>query len=64
MFAHYFSIKKTLFLLVFIYFIYLTKSALGINLSDKYSMPEIVKYPLVVADCTIHLKVNFCNRPH
>ena len=60
MFANYFFIKKALFVLVFIYFLYLTKSALGIDLLDKYAMPQFVKYPLIVADCAVHLKVNFC----
>lgn len=60
MVVNYFSLKKSLFLLVIIYLVYLTKSALGIDLLEGYALPEFVKYPLVIADCTVHLKVNFC----
>ena len=56
------SLKKALLLLIFIYLVYLTKSALGIDLSHKYSLPQFVKYPLIVADCAVDLKINFCKK--
>ena len=64
MFAKSFPLKKFLLLFSFIYLVYLIKCALGINLLDSYALPEFVKYPLVVADCTVHLKVEFCKQNH
>ncbi len=59
---HYLSLKKALLLLILIYVVYLTKSALGIDLSHRYSLPQFVKYPLLVTDCVVDLKVNFCKK--
>lgn len=56
------SIKKAFLLLSFIYLVYLTKSFLGINFLERYSMPRFVKYPLIAADCAVDLKINFCTR--
>ena len=64
MFANYYSLKKAFLLLIFIYLVYLTKTALGINLLDKYHAPQFVKYPLVVAGCAVEFKVNFCKKTH
>ncbi len=62
MFANYSPRKKALLLLVFIYLGYLIKSALGINVLNKYAVPQFVKYPLIMADCAVDLKINFCNK--
>ena len=56
------STKKAFLLLTFIYLGYLTKSVLGINLLQRYSMPRFVKYPLIAADCAVDLKINFCTK--
>lgn len=55
-----FSGKKSFWMLVFFYFIYLTKSAFGINISDKYTAPKFFKAPLTTIDCVFHMKGNFC----
>ncbi len=54
--------KRTLLVLILIYLIYLVKCALGINISNRYTVPGFVKYPLIVTDCVVDLKINFCQR--
>lgn len=62
MFANSSPKKKAFLILVFIYLVYLIKSALGINLLEKYAVPQFIKYPLMVADCAVDLKINFCKK--
>jgi hypothetical protein len=56
------TVKKAFLLLSLIYLVYLIKTALGINILDKYSAPRFIKYPLIAADCAVDLKINFCRK--
>ena len=40
------SIQRVLGVLVVLYLLYLVKSALGINLSDRYSAWDFLKFPI------------------
>lgn len=55
------SLKNSSLSLVCIYIIYLSKSALGINLSDQYSLPNFFKIPLTAMDCMMPIKGNYCH---
>jgi hypothetical protein len=54
------SYKKSFWLLVVFYLMYLSKSALGINISNKYTAPKFIKAPLVTVDCVFKTKIKFC----
>lgn len=55
------SLKKSSLGLVCLYVIYLSKSALGINLSDRYTLPNFFKIPLTAMDCMMPIKGNYCH---
>lgn len=54
--------KKLSLMMVSIYLLYLGKSALGINLSDKYSVPQLFKAPFTVMDCVLPIEGNYCHQ--
>lgn len=41
-----FKFKRVSLLVIFVYLAYLTKSAMGINISKQYSIPNVFKVPL------------------
>jgi hypothetical protein len=49
-------LKRLSSLLFVLYFAYLLKSALGINLSQTYSAPTVFKIPLKTIDRTVKIK--------
>ena len=54
--------KKLSLMMVSIYLLYLGKSALGINLSDKYSVPQLFKAPFAAMDCVLPIEGNYCHQ--
>ena len=54
--------KKLSLMMVSIYLLYLGKSAIGINLSDKYSVPQLFKAPFVAMDCILPIEGNYCHQ--
>jgi hypothetical protein len=52
--------KKSFLLLVGFYLMYLSKSALGINISNKYTAPRFFKVPLETVDCVFKTEIKFC----
>lgn len=54
--------KKLSLMMVTVYLLYLGKSALGINLSDKYSAPQLFKAPFVAMDCVLPIEGNYCHQ--
>jgi hypothetical protein len=52
--------KKLSLMMVTVYLLYLGKSALGINLSDKYTVPQLFKAPFVAMDCILPIEGNYC----
>ena len=54
--------KKLSLMMVSIYLLYLGKSALGINLSDKYSAPQLFKAPFAAMDCILPIEGNYCHQ--
>lgn len=55
-------LKKSSLILVCLYVIYLSKSALGINISDRYTLPKFFKLPLVAMDCMLPIEGNYCHQ--
>jgi hypothetical protein len=49
-------LKKILFLASLLYCAYLAKSALGINLSDRYTAPTVLKIPLKALNHPVTVK--------
>jgi hypothetical protein len=49
-------LKKTSFLVSLLYCAYLAKSALGINLSDRYAAPTVFKIPLKALNHPVTVK--------
>ena len=58
----FFSLKfsKLPLALILFYLVYLGKSALGINISSKHSVPKIFKLPLMTLDCVLPIAGNYC----
>lgn len=54
-------LKRASLLSIAFYSVYLGKTALGVNISDKYSVPLVFKYPLMAADCVVAVKGNYCH---
>jgi hypothetical protein len=52
--------KKSFWILVGFYLMYLSKSALGINISNKYTAPRFFKVPLETVDCVFKTEIRFC----
>lgn len=55
--------KKLSLMMVTIYLLYMGKSALGINLSDKYTAPKLLKAPFAAIDCILPIEGNYCYKP-
>lgn len=56
-----FKVKKLSLMMVTIYLLYLGKSALGIDFSDKYSAPQLFKAPFAAMDCILPIEGNYCH---
>lgn len=54
--------KKLSLMMVTIYLLYLGKSALGINLSDRYTAPQLFKAPFAAMDCVLPIEGNYCHQ--
>lgn len=52
--------KQLSLMMVTIYLLYLGKSAIGINLSDKYTAPKLLKAPFIAMDCILPIEGNYC----
>ena len=55
-------LQKMPLILIGFYLLYLFKSALGINLSTKYSAPKMLKIPLTTMDCVLPIKGHYCRK--
>ena len=52
--------KQLSLMMVTVYLLYLGKSALGINISDRYSVPKLFKAPFMAMDCLLPIEGNYC----
>jgi hypothetical protein len=57
-----FAIVRVLPLFFLLYSAYLVKSAMGINLSERYSAPQVLKIPLKAFDHPVAHRKNKFNR--
>lgn len=56
----FFKFSKLPLALILFYLVYLSKSALGINISSKHSAPKVLKLPLMTLDCVLPIAGNYC----